>query len=283
MQPIPRIPGYHLLGCLGGGPMTAVYEAREAASGAACAVKVLRPDWEDRPTAVKLLQREARVGLSVRHPHLVRLQHAQVLQPPHFLVMDLLPGEALRRRLGRTYRLAVADAVWITRQTAEALAALHRAGFLHGDVKPDNLRLIGDGTAVLTDLGFAHRPGENAALLRAGYVVGTANYLAPELCDALPAEDLASDLFGLGVMLFEMLTGRLPYPPGSLSQTLRRHRCDPPADVRPLAGPLPPALVGLVERLLARRPEDRPKAGAVVQQLIRLEIAALKHGGRRSA
>jgi serine/threonine protein kinase len=283
MQSPPQIPGYHLLGCLGGGPMTAVYEARESASGAACAVKVLRPDWQDRPTAIKLLQREARVGLSVRHPHLVRLQHAHVLQPPHFLVMDLLPGESLRRRLSRSYRLAVADAVWITRQTAEALAALHRAGFLHGDVKPDNLRLIGDGTAVLTDLGFAHRPGENAALLRAGYLVGTANYLAPELCDPLPADDLANDLFSLGVMLFEMLTGRLPYPVGSLRQTLRRHRCDPPDSLRALAGVLPAALVGLVERLLARRPEDRPGAGAVVQQLIRVEIAALKRGGRRSA
>jgi serine/threonine protein kinase len=284
MQPPPLIPGYQLLARLGGGPMTAVYEAREARQQTPCAVKVLRDDWDDQATAAKLLQREARAGLSVRHPHLVRVTEAHVLQPPFFLVMELLPGESLRRRLRRDYRLPLADALWLARQTAEALAALHQAGFLHGDVKPDNLRLTDDGTAVLIDLGFTHRPGENAAFLREGYVLGTANYLAPELCDPLPAEEFASDLFSLGVTLFEALTGRLPYPPGSLRQTFRRHRCDPPADIRLGAGTLPAALVALVERLLAHRPEERPSAAVVVQQLVKLEIAALKRRpGRRSA
>src|ERR1700694_5159551 len=139
MRPIPSIPGYELLEPLGGGPMTAVYAARAAATDAPCAVKVVRDEWEDQATAVKLLHREARAGLNVRHPHLVRVTHAHVTSPPYFLVMELLPGESLRQRLRRDYRLAAAEAVWIARQTAEALAALHRAGFLHGDVKPENL------------------------------------------------------------------------------------------------------------------------------------------------
>jgi len=279
MYPIPHIPGYALLEYLGGGPMTAVYAARTAVTDAPCAVKLLRPDADDAPTAVKLLQREARAGLTVRHPHLVRVTDAHVTRPPYFLVMELLPGESLRRRLRRDYRLAPADAVWITRQAAQALAALHRAGFVHGDIKPDNLRLVDPGNVTLIDLGFAHRPGENGALLRAGYVLGTANYLAPELCDEEPTDDYRCDLFSLGVTLFELLTGRLPYPPGSLSQTFRRHRCDPPADVRRHAPGLPPALAVVVQRLLAHKPQDRPRAGAVVQQLIQLEIATL----RRSA
>jgi serine/threonine protein kinase len=279
MQPIPRIPGYELFERLGGGPLTAVYAGRNVVTDTPCAVKVLRDDWDDLPNAVKLLQREARAGLSVRHPHLVRVTHAHVTAPPYFLVMDLLPGESLRRRLRRDYRVPVSDAVWIVRQTAEALAALHKAGFLHGDVKPDNLRLTGDGTAVLLDLGFAHRPGENAAFLREGYVLGTANYLSPEQCDDQPDEDFASDLFSLGVTFFEMLTGRLPYPPGSLRQTLRRHLCDPPADIRRHVPELPPALVAMIERLLAHRGKERPRAAAVVQQLVRAEIAVL---GKRS-
>jgi eukaryotic-like serine/threonine-protein kinase len=280
MQPIPHVPGYELFERLGGGPMTAVYAAREGGSDKPCAVKALRPDWDDPVTAVKLLQREARAGLAVRHPHLVRILDAHLTRAPYFLVMELLPGESLRRRLQRDYRLAVGDALWIVRQTAEALAALHRAGFLHGDVKPDNLRLVDPGHATLIDLGFAHRPGENAAFLRAGYVLGTANYLPPELCDGEPTEDYACDLFSLGVTLFEMLTGRLPYPPGSLSLTLRRHRCDPPADIGRHSDGLPPPVVTLVERLLAHKPEDRPRAAAVVQQLVKLEIASLR---RRSA
>jgi serine/threonine protein kinase len=195
--------------------------------------------------------------------------------------MEWLPGESLRRRLRRDYRLDVATTVWIARQTAEALTTLHRAGFVHGDVKPDNIRLVDDGTAVLIDLGFAHRPGENASLLRQGYVLGTANYLAPELCNREPDADQSSDLFSLGVTLFEALTGQLPYPAGSLDQTMRRHGCDPPADIRRHAGPLPPALAALVGRLLAHRPADRPRAAAVVQQLVALEIANLRK--RRSA
>jgi serine/threonine protein kinase len=281
MQPMPQIPGYDLLAPLGGGPMTVVFGAREQATDRPCAIKTVRPDWEDQPTAVKLLQREARAGLSVRHPHLVRLTHAEVTRPPYFLVMDLLPGESLRGRLARDYRLEAAEALSVIRQTAEALAALHRAGFLHGDVKPDNIRLTGDGAAVLIDLGFAHRPGENADFLRDGYVLGTADYLAPELCAPDPSEDLNSDVFSLGVTLFEALTGRLPYPPGSLSQTFRRHRCDPPADVRGSVRNLPAGVGALMERLLAHRPAERPRAATVVQQLVKMEIAVL--GWRRTA
>src|SRR5262249_3282827 len=156
-------------------------------------------------TAIKLLQREARAGFAVRHPRLVRVLHAHVLTPPYFLVMELLRGESLRRRLRRDYRLDVPATVWVARQTAEALAALHRGGFRHGAVKPDTVRRVEDGTAVLLALGFAPRPGENDALWRQGYVLGTADYLAPELCRREPQGGPASDLFSLGVTLFEML------------------------------------------------------------------------------
>jgi serine/threonine protein kinase len=276
MQPFPKIPGFELLTRLGGGVLTSVYAARDLADDTACAVKVIREDWEDQATAVKLLQREARAGLAVRHAHLVRLLKAHVTRPPYFLVMEQLPGEPLRRRLRRDYRLDMPTALWVARQTAEALAALHRAGFVHGDVKPDNIRLAGDGRAILLDLGFAHRPGENAALLEQGYVLGTANYLAPELCAEEPVDGPAGDLFSLGVTLFETLAGQLPYPTGSVQQTFRRHRADPPADIRRHVASLPAGLVSLIERLLARKPSDRPRAGVVVQHLIALEIAAIR-------
>src|SRR5262245_34848464 len=155
MLRIPSIPGYELLQRLGGGPLTAVFSARDCLLDDLCAVKVLRDEWEDQATGVKLLQREARVGLKVRDRRIVHIRDVHVTCPPYYLVMDLLPGESLRRRLRREFRLEVANAIWIGRQIAEALASLHRTGFLHGDVKPDNVRLIDDGTAVLIDLGFA--------------------------------------------------------------------------------------------------------------------------------
>lgn len=278
MQLPPTVPGYELIERLGGGPLTWVYSARDCATDEPCAVKVLRPDWEDQPTAVKLLQREARVGLSVQHPHLVRFQFAHVTRPPYFLVMEMLGGESLRGRLRRVNRLDAPTALWIARQCSEALTVLHKAGFLHGDIKPDNIRLVDDGQATLIDLGFAHRPGENGHLLKRGYVLGTVDYLAPELCAFDEETETCSDLFSLGVTLFEMLTGQLPYPHGSIEQTLRRHCSEPPADIRSLAQGLSAGLVGLIERLLARRPKDRPRAAGVVQQLIALEIAVT---GRR--
>jgi len=275
MKAIPRIPGYELLSCLGGGMLTSVYAARSAATDTSCAVKLLRPDWAEQPTAIKLLQREARACLAVQHAHLVGLRRAHVTRPPYFLVMDLLPGESLRRRLRRDYRLDPPTALWIARQTADALAALHRAGFIHGDVKPDNIRILAEGNAMLLDLGFTHRPGENASLLEKGYVLGTVNYLAPELCAAKPGDDQASDLFSLGVTLFEMLTGQLPYPSPAEHRTVRR-RVEPPQDIRDFNLFLPAGVADLLDRLLVSRPKDRPRAGAVVQALIGLEIAALR-------
>ena len=273
---LPRIPGYELHQLLGGGPLTVVYSARHLDPDSPVAVKLLRPDWQNQQTGIKLLQREARAGLAVHHPHLVRLLDVHVTRPPYYIAMEMLVGESLRQRLRREFALDVPTALWIGRQTAEALAALHRAGFLHSDVKPDNVHLIEEGHAVLTDLGFAHRPGENAAFLRGGYVLGTANYMAPELCQSNPDADQSSDLFSLGAMLFEMLTGRLPYPSGSVDQIFRRHASDPPADIREQLPFLPPALGRLIERLLSHEPADRPRATQVVRQLIELEITGLR-------
>jgi serine/threonine protein kinase len=281
MMAVPKIPGYELLSCLGGGMLTSVYSARSLDSDATCAVKVLRPDWQDQPVAIKLLQREARACLAVHHQHLVPLREAHVTSPPYFLVMEMLPGESLRRLLRRDYRLDVPTSLWIVRQVAEALAALHRKGFIHGDVKPDNIRVVADGQATLLDLGFAHHPGENASLLEAGYVLGTVNYLAPELCGPAPQDDFRCDVFSLGVTLFEMLTGQLPYPAGSTEETLDRHRAQPPRDVRKFNDDIPAWLAELVQRMLAVNFQRRPRAGALVGELIRLEIAAL--GRRRSA
>jgi serine/threonine protein kinase len=281
MQLSPTVPGYELIERLGGGPLTCVYSARDSATDELGAVKLLRPDWEDQPTAVKLLQREARTGLAIRHPHLVPFLFAHVTRPPYFLVMELLKGESLRRRLRRDDRLDVLTALWIVRQCAEALTVLHKAGFLHGDIKPDNIRLVEDGHAVLIDLGFAHRPGENAHLLKRGYVLGTVDYLAPELCAFDEETETCSDLFSLGATLFEMLAGQLPYPHGTIEQTLRRHSGEPPADIRDLAEGLPPGLVNLIDRLLSRRPQDRPRAGQVVQHIIALENTLI--GRRMSA
>src|SRR5262245_42343000 len=184
MQLIVSLPGYHLTHSLGGGPLTCVWAAREATTDDAVAVKFGRPDCDDPELSALVLEREARAGQAVRHPHLVRVRTAS-RQPP-LVVTDLLAGESLRDNTRRDHKMDAGEALWVARQTAEALSALHRAGFVHGDVKPENIRLTAPATAVLIDLGFAHRPGENADLLNRGLILGTANYLAPEVCTLVP-------------------------------------------------------------------------------------------------
>lgn len=272
MKPRPGIPDYELLQPLGGGPLTCVFLARDRASGESCVVKTLREEWTDQSTAIKLIQREARAGLLVRHPNLVRTLYAHVTRPPYFLVLELLPGESARTMLGRVEALL---ALTIARQIAQALEALHGEGFLHGDVKPDNIRLLRDGTAKLIDLGFAHRPGENVEFLSRGYILGTVNYLAPELCTLEGSADQRSDLFSLGVTLYEMLTGALPYPEGSVGETLRRHVQDQPMEARCHVPSLSEPVLHILDRLLARSPEERmPSATALVQRLLALETTS---------
>lgn len=281
MKALPKIPGYELLNCLGGGVITTVYSARACETDLPCAVKVLRPDWEDQPVAIKLLQREARAALTTQHPHLVRVLDTHVMTPPFFLVMEYLHGESLRRRMRRDYTLDVANALWIVRQIVEALSALHRKNFIHGDIKPENIRLVDVGKAILLDLGFTHRPGENAPFLEKGYVLGTVNYLAPELCGKNPTDDSRADIYSLGVTLFEMLTGQLPYASGTPLETMHAHLTQKPmllTDVQPEASA---PLTELIGRMMSREPGDRPRADRLVHELVGYEIASLAR--RRAA
>lgn len=277
MEGAPRIAGFELLQPLGGGPFTRVYSAHDFYTDAIVALKYLRDDSPHFDIALALLRREARVGLNVAHPHLVRLRTDHTIVKPYFITMDLLRGEALRAILKRRHTLRINTALWIARQVAEGLVALHKTGHVHGDVKPENVRLTDSRTAVLIDLGFAHKPGENAQYLRDGLILGTANYLAPEVCAQVADADGRADVYSLGVMLFELLTGELPYPAGSAAQTLEAHRTLPPADLRDRPGTWPRPLPALLRRMMAHSPFNRPHAVRLVDELTALEILALRN------
>lgn len=140
-------------------------------------------------------------------------------------------------------------------------------GLIHADVKPENIHVGVDGRAKLIDLGFAHRPGEDEGMLGEGYVLGTANYIAPELCHRDEPEGPASDIFALGITLFEMVTGTLPYPEGTVEQTMLRHRDSRPESLSRWHGRWPAGLCELIDSMTAHSAGDRPSASMVAHEL----------------
>jgi eukaryotic-like serine/threonine-protein kinase len=269
---------WRLEGLLGEGALARVFRACPAASPpgspALYALKLLHSRWEDRPEAVALLRREAKVGRAVVHPHVVPVLAAHVHEPPYFVVMPRLVGQTLAARLsGGPLRAALA--LWIARQTAEALDAIHRHGYLHGDVKPANILIAPNGHVTLLDLGFARRFDETGSAVNR-LVLGTINYLAPELLVSALRADERTDIFSLGVVLFEMFAGRPPLVARDLTELLRMQNEYRPPNLRATRPELPSSLSGLVRRMLFKEPLRRPQSmSEVFEQLVRLEIDTL--------
>jgi serine/threonine protein kinase len=269
---------WRLEGLLGEGALARVYRARPSnsrpGSPAAYALKLLHPQWEGRPEAVALLRREAKVGRLIAHPHVIPVLSAHVNEPPYFVVMPRLSGQTLAARLSGG-PLAASPALWIARQAAEALEALHRHGYLHGDVKPANMFLAPSGHLTLLDLGFARHIDETASAVDR-LVLGTVNYLAPELLTSALQADERTDIFSLGIVLFEMLTGKPPLVAHDLGELLRMQNEYRPPNLRAVRPDLPPTLAHLVRRMLFKEPLRRPHSMAEVgEHLTRLEIETL--------
>jgi serine/threonine protein kinase len=267
----PRLPGYVLGTRLGGGPTCDVYSAFDDRGRPGWAIKILREEAAGDPTNLQLLRREARAGMAVRHPNLVRVVRAgPAPDRPRHLVMRRIPGRPLRTYLRPNGWLDPRLVCRIGRQIAAALAAMHSAGFVHGDVKPDNVHLSADRNATLLDLGFAHRPDKDGNLLGDDFVLGTANYIAPELCHRPQYDTSTADVFSLGITLFELLTGKLPYPMGDVDETMLRHRDGEPDSLWRWDGNWPIGLSALVDRMLDRDPARRPSAADVGRELTTL-------------
>ena len=274
----PRMPGLAFGARLGGGPTCDVYSAFDTSGRPGWAVKILREDAAADPTNIQLLRQEGRVGMAVRHTNLVRVLRLGPDEDwPQYIVMERVPGCSVRRVLNVRNWLSASLAALITRQTASALAALHAAGYVHGDVKPDNLQLHSDRMCTLLDLGFAHRADSESIVN--GYVLGTANYVAPELCEQPERDMAAADIFSLGVSLFELLTGVLPYPTGNVEETMLQHRDHRPESLGGWQGAWSRGLSELVDRMLSRDPTRRPTAVTVIRELTDLE----RRLGRKSS
>ena len=270
---------YALRRLVGRGGMANVYEAQDLQSQQNVAVKVFKREDEE---LLRRFIREARLMASLHHEHLVRIIDSGESQldgdTRYYIVMPFLDGGTLRARIRRS-PLSLAEACYALRAIASALDYIHSQGIIHRDIKASNVLLDANGECYLTDFGIARVTGDVTQLTSTGDVLGTVDYVAPELYEADRRADARSDLYSLGVLLFEMVTGRLPFPAENQLVAVSMHMKQRPPSPRSIA----PHISSQVERVLFKALEKKPEqryasAAELVDAFCRAVSAGNKNG-----
>jgi serine/threonine protein kinase len=267
---------YRLVERLGQGGMAEVFSAFQAGVERLVVVKILHCHLASDETFVERFQREARAIGSLQHPNIVRIIDVDVHDGMDFMVMDYVSGGTLSSYLKERTLLPVDEALRIGKQLAEALAHAHRQGVIHRDIKPSNI-LFTDEThqhAVLTDFGLARLCNDaDARLTMTGAMVGTPTYMSPEAVRGEPC-DGSSDIYSLGVVLYELVTGRPPYVANTPYRMMMKQTTDPLPSPRALNPDLPVAVEELLLKALAKDPAARfPDAAAMASALSQVRNA----------
>jgi serine/threonine protein kinase len=263
---------------LGEGGMGAVWAGHDQSSGARVAIKVIQASSSRQLDALRRFIREAGATATVTHPAVVRMLHLDVSDDGLlFQVQELVEGVTLMRRLASAW--PATEAARLGGVLAGALAAAHAEGIVHRDVKPDNVMLTTTPPGMkLLDFGIAKLYDEvtraEETTTRAGVILGTPVYMAPEQVVGKKEATDRADVYSVGIILFRMLTARLPFTASSPQQMMMHHVMTPPASARALDPSLPESLSALVGRCLAKEPGERPSAAELARELTALADAA---------
>ena len=255
---------YRLEQLLAGGGMGEVWAGVDLVLGRWVAVKLLRPELAADPQLVARFRREAVAAARLSHPSIVSVYDTVSDGGTEAVVMQLVRGRSLRQVLDAEGRLTPGTVRRLGRALADALEAAHAAGVVHRDVKPGNVLLTPDGRVLLADFGLAKVLDTDDGLSVPRAMVGTAKYLAPEQVEGAPVDGRA-DLYALGIVLYECLTGRVPFWEATDTDTARARLDRPAPPVRSLKPGVPRPLADLVDQLLERASDDRPPSAAVVR------------------
>jgi len=249
---------------VGEGGMAAVYKARDGELDEDVALKAFQ---SDDPQLVARFRQEVALSRQIAHPNVIRLHDIGSHGRVRFMTMELLDGRSLDALTGRPLDPRLVAGLLL--QAVAGLGAAHARGIVHRDIKPANFFLTGDGAVKLMDFGIAKLQSARAGVTTAGFIAGTPHYMAPEQINNFSKATALSDLYAVGAMAFELLTGRVPFDHEDLMSLLMMHVREPAPSVRSLAPHVPPALDALVASLLAKDPAARPQGCDEVARRLR--------------
>src|SRR5579884_970570 len=247
---------YELEELVGSGGMSSVFRAHDRLLDRKVALKVLHQQYSDDDEYVERFRREARSVASLSHPNIVTVIDRGDHEGRQFIVFEYVEGDNLKRLIERRGPAPVATALELGIQIARGLSFAHQQGLVHRDVKPQNVLLNGDGQAKVTDFGIARSLDVQHGMTQTGTVLGTSDYIAPEQAQGQRVDE-HTDVYSLGVVLYELLTNEVPFPGENFVAVAMRHINEPPPPIRAKRPDVPPRVEAAIHTAMAKRPEDR--------------------------
>jgi serine/threonine-protein kinase len=272
LEPGQQLDRYQIVEQLGAGAYAKTYKAVDTTTGDTVVLKLADPNLFADPTNFNRYRREAEVAKRLDHPGVQRAVDSGAVRTEPYLVLEYIEGEPLRKRLRRKSPVPVALAIDWGRQLADTLAYLHSHGIVHRDLKPENVLVTQDDRLVVNDFGTARLAGARRLTWKhLSEALGTPDYMSPEQVQG-ERGDARSDIYAWGVMLYELLTGRVPFSGDNSLAVMAGHMQGHPKPIRKLRAEVPPALEAIVLHAMRRYPEHRyQSAGAILEDLDQLE------------
>ena len=265
---------YEILEILGEGGMAFVYKARDTQLERFVAIKTLKPNFVNQETFVDRFKREAKTAANLNHPNIVQIFDWGIEDEPYF-VMEYIEGNTLTSIISKNKTISLSDILFIGAQVSNGLHAAHEKGLVHRDIKPGNIMITPDGKVKVTDFGIVSLQNEESDITKTGSVLGTASYISPEQAQGKPVS-IESDLYSLGTVLYELITGKAPFSGDSPISTATKHLTEKPEKPSTFRRDLPKGVENAILKLLEKAAYDRFKSAEDLRATLLQQRKALQ-------
>ena len=265
---------YEILEILGEGGMAFVYKARDMQLERFVAIKTLKPNYVNQETFVDRFKREAKTAANLNHPNIVQIFDWGIEEEPYF-VMEYIEGNTLTSIIAKNRTISLGDILFIGAQVSSGLHAAHQKGLVHRDIKPGNIMITPDGKVKVTDFGIVSLQNEESDITKTGSILGTASYISPEQAQGKPVS-IESDLYSLGTVLYELITGKAPFSGDSPISTATKHLTEKPEKPSLYRRDLPKGVESAILRLLEKASYDRFKSAEDLRATLLQQRKALQ-------